>query len=75
MSFGKAHMLMRKTRQSRGRYAEFFVINVTLATEQVAEFHTREVPFEEQRNAFLTLLYADFPELVQHVDLTHVSRQ
>jgi hypothetical protein len=33
MSFGKIHKLMRKTRRSRGRNAEFYVINLSLATE------------------------------------------
>jgi hypothetical protein len=36
MSYGKIQKLMRKTRRSKGRNAMFYVMNVTLATEQPA---------------------------------------
>jgi hypothetical protein len=42
MSSGKIQKLMRKTRRIRGRNAEFYVINITPATEQPAEFHIGE---------------------------------
>jgi hypothetical protein len=40
MSLGKIQKLMRKTRRSKGRNAEFYVVHISLATEQPAEFHT-----------------------------------
>jgi hypothetical protein len=75
MSFGKAQKLMRKTRRSKGRNAEFFVISVTQAAEQPAEFHNGEELTAKQHELFRTLLYDVFPELLQHVDSPHVSRQ
>jgi hypothetical protein len=40
MLYDKVQKLMRKTRRSKGRNAEFYVIDVTPAAEQSAEFHT-----------------------------------
>jgi hypothetical protein len=42
MSYGKVQKLMRKTRRSKGRNAEFYVIDISLAAEQPVEFHTRK---------------------------------
>jgi hypothetical protein len=67
--------LTRKTRRSRGHNAEFYVINVTQATEHPVEFHTIEELINEQRNSFHKLIYDDFPEAMQAVDSPHVSRQ
>jgi hypothetical protein len=69
MSYGKFQKLMRKTRQSMGRNVEFLVIDVTPAAEQPAEFHIGEEVTAKQRSDFRTLLYDDFPDLLQHVDL------
>jgi hypothetical protein len=66
---------MRKTRRSRGRNAEFCVIERTPAADQPTEFHTGEELNAEQRENFRSLLYDDFPELLQPVDSPHVSRQ
>jgi hypothetical protein len=43
MSSGKGQKLMRRTHKSRGRNAEFYMINVKPSVEQASEFHTREV--------------------------------
>jgi hypothetical protein len=51
------------------------VINATPSLGQPAEFHTKEELFTRQRNDFRTLLYGDFPELLQHEGSPHVSRQ
>jgi hypothetical protein len=40
MSSTKVQKLMRKTRRSKGRNAEFYVIDLTLAADQPTEFHT-----------------------------------
>jgi hypothetical protein len=75
MSSTKVQKLMRKTRRSRGRNAEFYVIELTPAADQPTDFHTSEEPTSDQRDIFRSLLYDDFPELLQHVDSPHVSRQ
>jgi hypothetical protein len=66
---------MRKTRRSMGRHAVFYVIELTSAAEQPTDFHTREELTAEQRANFRSLLFDDFPELLQPVDSPHVSRQ
>jgi hypothetical protein len=66
---------MRKTRRSRGRNAEYYVINVPQVAKQLGEFHTREEIIAEQRDNYQSLLYNDFPELLQPVNSPHVSRQ
>jgi hypothetical protein len=75
MSSTKAQKLMRKTRRSRGRNAEFYVIELTPAAEQPTEFHTGEELTTYQRDNFQSLLYDNFPELLQPLDSPHVSRQ
>jgi hypothetical protein len=40
LSSTKVQKLMRKTRRSKGRHAEFYVIELTSATEQPTDFHT-----------------------------------
>jgi hypothetical protein len=42
MSSTKVQKLMRKTRRSRGRHAEFYVIELTSAAEKPTDFHTGE---------------------------------
>jgi hypothetical protein len=42
MSSTKVQKLMRKTRRRRGRYAEFYVIELTPAADQPTDFHTGE---------------------------------
>jgi hypothetical protein len=66
---------MRKTRSSKGRNAEFYVIELTPTADQPTEFHTREELTANQRDNFRSLLYDDFPELLQHVDSPPLSRQ
>jgi hypothetical protein len=51
------------------------VIDISPSSEQSAEFHIREDLTEEQRENFRSLLYDNFPELLQQVDSSHVSRQ
>jgi hypothetical protein len=75
MSSTKVQKLMRKTRRSRGRNAEFYVIELTPTAEQPTEFHTGEELTREQRDNFRSLLCEDFLELLQHVDSPLVSRQ
>jgi hypothetical protein len=75
MSSTKVHKLLRKTRRSGGRTAEFYVIELTPAAHQATDFHTSEELTADQRDNFRSLLYDDFPELLQHVDSPHVSRQ
>jgi hypothetical protein len=67
--------LMRKTRRSKGRHAKFYVIELTSATEQPTDFHNGEDLTAKQRDNFRSLLFDDFPELLQPVDSPHVSRQ
>jgi hypothetical protein len=68
MSSTKVQKLMRKTRRSTGRHAEFYVIELTSAAEQPTDFHTGEELTTEQRDNFRSLLYDDFPELLQPVN-------
>jgi hypothetical protein len=75
MSLGKDRKLMRNTRRSKGRNAEFYVVNVTPAAEQPAESHNGEGLATHERQHFRTLLYDDFPELLQLVNSPHRSRQ
>jgi hypothetical protein len=75
MSSTKVQKLMRKTRRSRGRKAEFYVIELTPSADQPTEFHTGEEFTAYQRESFRSLLYDDFPELLQPVDSPHESRQ
>jgi hypothetical protein len=75
MSSTKVQKLMRKTRRSRGRKAEFYVIEVTPAADPPTLFRTGVELTAEQRENFRPLLYNDIPELLQHVDSSHVSRQ
>jgi hypothetical protein len=75
MSYTKVRKLMRKTRRSRGRSAEFYVIELTPADDQPVDFHIGEELTLEQRDTFRSLLYDDFPELLQPVNSPHVSRQ
>ena len=73
LSSTKVQKLVRKARRSRGRNAEFYVIELTPAADQPTEFHTREERTTQQRDNFRSFLYDDFPELLQHVDSPHVS--
>jgi hypothetical protein len=75
LSSTKVQKLMRKTRRSRGRHAQFYVIELTSAAEQPTGFHTGEELTAEQRDNSRSLLFNDFPELLQHVDSPLVSRQ
>jgi hypothetical protein len=52
MSHGKVQKLMPKTRREKGRYAEFYVTNVTLAAEQPSEICTEEELIAKQREDF-----------------------
>jgi hypothetical protein len=64
LSYTKVQKLMRKTRCSMGRNAEFYVIELTSAAVKSTEFHTREELTANQRKNFQSLLYDDFPELL-----------
>jgi hypothetical protein len=75
MSSTKVQKLKRKTRRSRGRNAEFYVIELTQAADQPTDFHTGEELTPHQRDNFRSLLYNDFPDLLQPVNSPHVSRQ
>jgi hypothetical protein len=76
MSSTTVQKLVRKTRRRRGRNVEFYVIELTpAADDQPTDFHTGEELTANQRDSFWSLLYAAFPELLQHVDSQHVSRQ
>jgi hypothetical protein len=68
MSSTKVQKLMRKTRRSRGRNAEFYVIEVTPTADQPIQFHTGEELTTDERENFRSLLYDDFPELLQPLD-------
>jgi hypothetical protein len=72
MSSTKVQKLMRR---SRGRNAEFYVIELTTAVDPPTDFHTGEELTVEQRDNFRSLIYDDFPELLQHVDSPLLSRQ
>jgi hypothetical protein len=75
MSSTKVQKLVRKTRRSRGRRAEFYVIELTPAVDQPTEFHIGEELTAEQHDNFRSLLYDDFPELLPLVNFPLVSRQ
>jgi hypothetical protein len=75
MSSTKVQKLMRKTHNNMGRNAEFYVIELTPGANQPTEFHTGEEQRVAQRDNFRSLLYDDFPELLQPVDSPLVSRQ
>jgi hypothetical protein len=75
MSSTKVQKLMRKTHRNRGRNAEFYVIELTPADDQPTNFHIGEELTANQRDNFRSLLYDDFPELLQHVNSPLVSRQ
>jgi hypothetical protein len=64
MSYGKIQKLMRKARCNKGRNAEIYLIHISPATEQPAEFHTREELTAKQRENFRSLLFDDFQELM-----------
>jgi hypothetical protein len=67
MSSTKVQKLMRKTRRSKGRNAEFNVIELTPAADQPTDFHSGEELTADQRENFRSLLYDDFSELLQLV--------
>jgi hypothetical protein len=75
LSSVKIKKLLRKTRRSTGRSADFYVIHALLAAEQPAEFHYGEELTAEQRENFRMLIYDDFPELLRLVDTPPISRQ
>jgi hypothetical protein len=75
MSSTKVPKLMRKMRRSRGRIAEFYVIELTPSADQPTDFHTGEELTADQRDSFRSLLYDDFPELLQLVNSPHITRQ
>jgi hypothetical protein len=75
MASTKVQQLLRKMHRSRGRKAEFYVIELTPAADQPTEFHSREELTAYQHDNFRSLLYDDFLELLQLVDSPHVSRQ
>jgi hypothetical protein len=52
LSSTKVQKLMRKTRRSRGRHAEFYVIELTSTVEQPTDFHTGEELTPKQRDNF-----------------------
>jgi hypothetical protein len=64
MSSSKIQKLMRKTRQSTWRNAEFNVINITPPAEQPAKFHNGDEFNAKQRQHFRSLPYDDDPELL-----------
>jgi hypothetical protein len=66
---------MRNMHRRRGRNAELYVINISLAAEQPSELHIGEELTTKQRENFRSSLYDDFPELLQQVNSPHVSRQ
>jgi hypothetical protein len=61
MSSGNVQMLVRKTRRSRGRNADFYMIHVSLIAELPAEFHIGDRLNKEQREHLRSLIYGDFP--------------
>jgi hypothetical protein len=68
MSSTKVQKLVRKTRRSTGRNAEFYVIELTPPADQPTDFHNGEELTAEQRDNFRSLLYENFPELLQPVN-------
>jgi predicted acylesterase/phospholipase RssA len=75
MSSSKVQRPVRKTRRSKGRIADFCVIDLTPTAEHPADFHTRDELTAKQRENCRTLLCDEYPELLQQVDSPHVSRQ
>jgi hypothetical protein len=75
VSSTKAQKLMRKTRRSKGRNVDFYVINIARVATQPIEFHIGDELIVEQREGIRMLLYDDFPELLQHVDSPLESQQ
>jgi hypothetical protein len=75
MSSTKVQKLICKTRRGRGRNAEFYVLHVTPAAHHPTEFHTEGEFTAKQRDNFRSLLYGDFPEVLQPMDSPLVSRQ
>jgi hypothetical protein len=71
MSSGKIQKLMRRIRCKRKRNTEFYVIGISPATEQPAEFHTGEELAAEQRDDFRSLLYKEVPS---YADLRRMSQ-
>jgi hypothetical protein len=66
---------VRKTRRSWGRNAEFEVMNIWPTLEKSGDFHNGDELIAQKRKNFRSLLYGDFPELLQQVDSPQVSRQ
>jgi hypothetical protein len=60
MFSSKIQKLMRKTRRSRGRNAEFYIIDISPFTEQPAEFHNGKELIAQQSEHFRLLLHHDF---------------
>jgi hypothetical protein len=52
MPYGKVQRLLSKMRRNRGPSSEFYVINITLVTEQLAKLHTGEELTAKQRTEF-----------------------
>jgi hypothetical protein len=75
MSSTKVEKLMRKTRRSGGRNAEFDVIELTPAAYQPTRFHTGEELTADQRENSRSLFYEDFPEILPPVVSPPLSRQ
>jgi hypothetical protein len=73
MSSGKIQKLVRKMRR-KGRNVEFYVIYISRIAEQPAEIYTGEGLTAKQRENFRSILYDDFPEVLQPMDSPHVSR-
>jgi hypothetical protein len=65
---------MRQTRRSMGRNAEFYVIEVTPSAKPPTEFPIGEELTAKQRENFQSLLYDDFPDLLQPTNSPLVSR-
>jgi hypothetical protein len=74
VSSTKVQKLMRKTRRSMRHNAEFYVIELTPAVDQPTDFHIGEELTADQRDNFRSLLYDDFPKLLQPLDSPLVSR-
>jgi hypothetical protein len=61
MSSTKVQKLMRKTRRSKGRTTNIYMLHVTPTTYQPTEFHTEEELTADQGENFRSLLYNDLP--------------
>jgi hypothetical protein len=68
MTYGKIQKLIRKTRRNKERNPEFYEILISPAAEQPAECHIGEELTAKQRENSRSLLYTDFPELLQPMD-------